>query len=210
MACVYIHRRADDGQIFYIGKGSRDDRATYFKKRNPYWQSVAAKHGVLVEIVARFDTDALACECEQELIAWYGRGNLANLTDGGEGSVAVVMSEETKSKLSRAASQPRSEAWIASMRAARAGGGNGGVVKAGDKLPESWVKNLSAAKVGDKNPMYGKSGLDHHGARLVLHAGYGYVFASVQDAADFFGMKMKKLHNQLSGHRPNKFNLEFA
>lgn len=210
MACVYVHRRADDGRIFYVGKGSREDRATYFKKRNPYWKAVAEKHGVVAEIVARFDTDALACECEQELIAWYGRDNLTNLTDGGEGSVAVVMSEETKVKLSKAASQPRSEAWIASIRAARAGGGNGGVVKTGDRLPESWVKSLSAAKIGDKNPMYGKRGLDHHGSRAVFLRKYGYVFESIQSAADFFGMNMKSLYNMLSGHRKNKTNLEFA
>lgn len=58
--------------------------------------------------------------------------------------------------------------------------------------------------------MHGKTGLDHPASRMVVHTGYGYVFASVKEAADFFGMKMKTLHNQLSGHRPNKFNLEFA
>lgn len=210
MACVYVHRRADDGRIFYVGKGSRDDRATYFKKRNPYWQAVAAKHGVVAEIVARFDTDALACECEQELIAWYGRDNLANLTDGGEGSVAVVMSEATKAKLSEAASRPRSDSWISSMRQARQGGGNGGVVKAGDTLPDQWVKNIAAAKVGDKNPMYGRRGLDHPNTRAVVLREYGYVFESIQSAADFFGMSMKSLYNMLSGHRKNKTNLEFA
>lgn len=210
MACVYVHRRADDGRIFYVGKGSRDDRATYFKKRNPYWQSVAAKHGVLVEIVARFDTDALACECEQELISWYGRNNLTNLTNGGEGSVAVVMSDATRAKLSELAKAPRTQAWVDSMRAARAGGGNGGVVKTGDRLPAWWREKIAATKVGVANPMHGKRGLDHPCSRAVVNVGYGYVFASVQEAADFFGVKMKTLHNQLSGHRPNKFNLEFA
>lgn len=205
MACVYVHRRADDGRVFYVGKGARDDRATYFKKRNPYWCAVASKHGVTVEIVARFETDALACECEQELIAWYGRENLTNLTDGGEGSVAVAVSAETRAKLSELAKAPRSDVWVKSMRAARLGGGNGGVVKHGDKLPDTWRSNIAAAKVGSRNPFYGKR---TPVSRKVI--GDGVEYASVSDAASAIGLKMKTLYNMLSGHRPNRTNLRFA
>jgi hypothetical protein len=210
MPCVYVHRRADDGRIFYVGKGSREDRASYLKKRNPYWQAVAAKHGVVIEIAAHFETDALACECERELIAWYGRDNLTNLTDGGEGSVGVVMTDETRAKLSVLARAPRSQAWVDSMRAARAGGGNGGVVKAGDKLPGWWKDRIAAAKVGELNPQHGKRGLYSTRSRAVANTGYGYVFASVSEAADFLGIKMKTLYNMLSGHRPNPYQLEFV
>lgn len=209
MACVYVHRRADDGRIFYVGKGSREDRASYLKKRNPYWQAVAAKHGVVIEVVATFETDALACECERELIAWYGRENLTNLTDGGEGSVGVVMSAATRAKLSALAKAPRSQAWIDSMRAARAGGGNGGVVKAGDTLPSAWKENIAAAKRGAKNPMHGRRGIDHPNTKAVLLHGYNQVFESISEAAEFLGMRMSQLHAHLTGiTKTNKTNME--
>lgn len=210
MACVYVHRRADDGRIFYVGKGSRNDRASFFSKRNPYWKAVAAKHGVVVEIVAYFETDMLACEFERELIAWYGRSKLTNLTDGGEGSVGVVMSEAAKKKLSVHAQKPRSDAWVQSIRKARAGGGNGGVVKTGDKLPASWVANLAAAKLGAKNPMFGITGALHRNSRKVRDAATGLTYDSVSIAATARGYKMKTLYNWLSGHSRNPTTLEFA
>ena len=68
----------------------------------------------------------------------------------------------------------------------------------------------AASKIGKLNPMHGKRGLEHPQSRCVVLHGYGLVFASVQEAADFFGLKMKSLYNKLSGHRPNDTNLEFA
>ena len=45
---VYQHRRADDGGIFYVGKG-KGKRAGERAKRNPFWKNIAAKHGVIAE-----------------------------------------------------------------------------------------------------------------------------------------------------------------
>lgn len=207
---VYVHRRADDGRVFYVGKGSYPGRANERSSRNPHWHAVANKHGLIVEVVLHFVTDALAQQCERDLIAWYGRKNLTNLTDGGDGCAGIVPSAEARAKLSAAAKGPRSDAWVRSMRAARKAGGNGGVVKAGDKLPEQWRKNLAAAKVGAKNPMHGKTGAAHPQSRRVRDAESGEVFDSVLIAATQRGHKMKTLYNWLSGHRPNPTTLEFA
>jgi hypothetical protein len=178
--------------------------------RNTYWKRVVAKHGFTAEVVARFDSDALSQQLERELIAWFGRENLTNLTDGGEGCAGIVMSPETRKKLSYHASKPRGDAWVSSIRESRKNGGNGGVVKPGDKLPESWRNNIAAKKVGKLNPMYGKTGAAHPNSRKVKDNQSGDIYDSVKIAAEALGFKMKTLYNWLSGHRPNPTSLEFA
>lgn len=207
---VYVHRRTDDGRIFYVGKGSHPDRATERSSRNRYWHAIVAKHGLTVEIVARFETDALSQQMERDLIAWYGRANLANLTDGGDGCAGIVPTAEARRKLSEHAKKPRSAAWVASIREARKGGGNGGVVKRGDKLPAEWCASIAATKRGKANPMHGRTGAAHPNSRKVRDRATGAVFDSVLQAADAKGCKMKTLYNWLSGHRPNPTTLEFA
>jgi NUMOD3 motif len=207
---VYVHRRADDGRVFYVGKGSHPHRSSDRSSRNPHWQRIVEKHGLAIEIVAKFETDQLAQQCERDLIAHYGRELLANLTDGGDGCAGINPTAQTRAKLSDAAKRPRSDAWVRSIRLARKAGGNGGVVRHGDKLSREWRDSLAAAKVGTLNPMYGKTGAAHHNSRRVKDAVTGEVFDSVLIAATVKGHKMKTLYNWLSGHRPNPTSLEFA
>jgi hypothetical protein len=206
---VYVHRRADDGRIFYVGKGSHPDRALSRDRRNRYWQAVVAKHGLAVEVVLHFETDALAQQCERDLIAWYGRKALTNLTDGGDGCAGIVPSQETRAKLAALAARPRTDAWVQSIRTARAGGGNGGVVKTGDKLPEAWRKNIAATKIGALNPMHGKTGAAHPNSRRVVDDN-GAEYPSVTAAARALGLRMQTLHNMLTGFRPNSTTMRFA
>lgn len=86
---VYVHRRASDGRIFYVGKGS-GNRARQPWMRNKWWKHTVGKHGLNVEIVAWFENEADAFALERDLIAWYGRDVLVNLTDGGEGATGYV------------------------------------------------------------------------------------------------------------------------
>lgn len=206
---VYVHRRASDGRIFYVGKGSHPDRARSRDGRNRHWRAIVAKHGLVVEVVQHFATDALAQQCERDLIAWYGRSVLANMTDGGDGCAGLVPSAETRAKLSALASRPRSEAWVQSMRAARAGGGNGGVVRRGDRLPPGWRAGIAAAKVGDRNPMHGRTGAAHPTSRRVVCES-GAEYPSVTAAARAAGLRMQTLHNMLTGFRPNSTTMRFA
>ena len=205
---VYVHRRADDGRIFYVGKGSHPDRAYERSSRNPHWHAVANKHGIDVEVVAHFAADDLAQQCEKDLIAWYGRNALVNMTDGGDGCAGIVMSEAARQKLSEHAKKPRSDAWVRSMRASRAGGGNGGVVKRGDRLPDEWRRSIAAAKVGGRNPMHGKTGAAHHGSKRVLDRATGIEYPSITAAARAAGLSMQGLANMLSGHRVNTSTME--
>jgi hypothetical protein len=221
---VYLHRRPDSGVVFYVGKGSfrkRCKRGVSFERahaphKNPFWQNiVSCVGGFDVEIVAMFATDADAQAHERALIALYGRrdrgtGTLVNVTDGGDGHAGIIVSNELRQKRRRNASQPRSEAWCAAIRKARHKGGNGGVVKKGDRLSESWRQAIAEGQRGPNNYMRGKRGALHPNARPVVNIETGERWPTVDAAATALGLKMKSLYNQLSGHRKNPTPLRFA
>lgn len=96
---TYVHTRADDGKAFYVGKG-RGGRATSTRSRNPRWHSTAKKHGVHVDIVARWASESDAFEHEKLLIACFrDMGHpLCNLTDGGDGISGYQHTEKTRAE----------------------------------------------------------------------------------------------------------------
>lgn len=102
---VYIHRKETDNEVFYVGRGKRSRYKS--TKRSSFWLKVARKHGCVVEIVAQGLHTHEAKLLELKLVEYYGRrnlgnGTLVNLTDGGDGAVNTVVSQETKYKLSLA------------------------------------------------------------------------------------------------------------
>ena len=83
---VYLHRRLDTNDVFYVGKGK--GRRAYEKfSRNRWWLAIVEKVGFTVEMVEinLFEHDAFLLEVET--IKFYkGCGyKLCNLTNGGEG-----------------------------------------------------------------------------------------------------------------------------
>lgn len=99
MAVVYRHLKPS-GEVFYIGIGKTLSRAYSKHNRNKYWKNLVSKYGYEVQILKQDISWGEACELEKILIYWYGRrdlilGTLVNMTDGGEGALGVVMSEET-------------------------------------------------------------------------------------------------------------------
>lgn len=110
MAYVYRHIRLDKNEVFYIGIGS-DNKGKYTRAFNKYksvrsdiWSKIVSKTSYEVEIVL----DDLSWEeaklKEREFIQLYGRknlnkGSLANLTDGGDGVLGYIMTQETKNKI---------------------------------------------------------------------------------------------------------------
>jgi hypothetical protein len=105
---VYQHRRNDTETVFYIGKGSGnrawDDHGSRYQNR--IWKG-CAKHGYTVEVVCDRLDEKHALHLEAMLIQFHGRknrgtGELANLTDGGEGGYGAVRSQETRDKIGRA------------------------------------------------------------------------------------------------------------
>ena len=99
---LYRHLKPN-GETFYIGVGN-NIRPYTKSDRNNFWWKVVKKYGYEIQILKRNLTKEEAYELEVILISWYGRrdlglGYLVNLTDGGDGSNNVVVSEETRDKI---------------------------------------------------------------------------------------------------------------
>lgn len=107
MAYVYRHIRLDKNEPFYIGIGSDDNykRANCKLGRNNMWNKIVNKTKYRVDIVLDNLSWEEACEKEIELISLYGRinkfnGFLSNLTDGGEGTLGILFTEDRRVNLS--------------------------------------------------------------------------------------------------------------
>lgn len=155
MPIVYRHIRLDNRKPFYIGIGINENRAYSNKGRNKYWQRIVEKSGYEVQIL--FDDISYddAKEKEKEFIALYGRKNnntgiLTNLTDGGEGTIGTIITEETRKRLSIAhkgnksrTGHKLSEETKLKMSIARTG-------KKSGAISDEHRKKLSMAKIGKK------------------------------------------------------------
>ena len=90
MAVVYLHRRNDTNEIFYIGIGKYKHRAVKKTNRNSCWHNIVNKYGFTKEILISDITWEEAIKQEIILIKKYGRkdlnkGSLVNQTNGGDG-----------------------------------------------------------------------------------------------------------------------------
>ena len=94
MAYVYLHRKETDNEVFYVGKGSHKNRAYRNDGRNEHWHRVVNKYGKTVEIFKDNIEENLAFYLEKFLILVYGKENLTNKTDGGEGACGFKHSKE--------------------------------------------------------------------------------------------------------------------
>lgn len=104
MAYIYKHIRKDTNEVFYIGIGSKKSRAYSMYRRNEFWKKNVNKTDYIVEIVEDNLSWQDASDREKYWIKFYGRrdlneGTLVNLTNGGEGSVGIIVSEQTKQKM---------------------------------------------------------------------------------------------------------------
>lgn len=99
---VYLHRRATDGRVFYVGKGTGYRSTKTTQSRSPHWRNIVKKHGFTVEYVIDDVQEWYAFELERELIAYYGREALCNLTDGGDGVSGMRHTAQSKAAIGRA------------------------------------------------------------------------------------------------------------
>lgn len=102
---VYRHIRDDTGDVFYIGIGLTPlfKRAYSKHSRNNYWKNIVKFTDYTVEILIENVDWSTACEKEIEFIKLYGRkdlklGTLVNMTDGGEGAIGYIFSDDVKKK----------------------------------------------------------------------------------------------------------------
>jgi hypothetical protein len=106
MAIVYEHLRNDTNEVFYVGIGIDKGRAFDKFNRNKYWYNIVNKIGYTVNIVYEDIEHDEAKKIEILLIEKYGRkdlglGNLVNMTDGGDGVLGLICSEETRHKIGK-------------------------------------------------------------------------------------------------------------
>ena len=98
---VYQHRKADSGEIFYIGKGM-GRRAYDSFHRSKYWKSIVAKHGLIVEFIKENITEPESLELEISIIELFRQKGLKiiNMTNGGDGTTGYTHTEEHKKRMS--------------------------------------------------------------------------------------------------------------
>lgn len=101
---VYLHKKATDGSVFYVGKG-KAKRAYSKGSRNKYWHHVVEKHGYVVEFVKVGLTEYEAFELEKEVINQLDSEKLTNLTMGGHTTSGFNHTEETRKNQSEIAKQ---------------------------------------------------------------------------------------------------------
>ena len=137
---VYIHRRKDNGEIFYVGKG-KNNRLLSTSGRNKYWIFTATKCGCIAEIL--FDNlsekDSFQIEKDVILELKYFGATLTNLTNGGEGLSGFKQSDSHINKLVQ--SRKNSYLWklgISRMKEKLTG----------RKLPEDVKEKISKSNTG--------------------------------------------------------------
>jgi len=104
MAVVYLHRRKDTNEVFYVGVGKTIARSKSKSSRNPHWHHIVNKFGYTIQVIQKKLTWQQACKEEIRLIKFYGRkdlnlGTLVNMTDGGEGTINKIITDETRKKM---------------------------------------------------------------------------------------------------------------
>jgi len=110
---LYRHIRLDTNEVFYVGIGKKPKDYTTIKSeykrafngydRKALWKNIINKTDYEVEIVFESDDYDFIKQKEIEFIALYGRrdkglGNLVNHTDGGEGTVGYIRTEEQRKR----------------------------------------------------------------------------------------------------------------
>jgi hypothetical protein len=115
---TYAHFTADTKELFYIGKGSHK-RAWDKSHRNTYWKRKERKQGLIVEVLAYWETEDECFEHEKFLITTFKEKGLAvcNLTNGGEGLCGHVFSDSHKKLIGAAhKGKKKTEEQVAKMR----------------------------------------------------------------------------------------------
>jgi hypothetical protein len=143
MAIVYLHKRKDNNEIFYVGIGKSEKRAYSKINRNKHWNNIVNKYGYIIEITHKDICWEEACSIEKYLISFWrenSKYNICNLTDGGDGTLNLAQ-EVLKNR-----NQTIKNAW-------------------NDERKKKYSLMLS----GENNPFYGKKHSTHTREKMSLN-----------------------------------------
>lgn len=185
MAIVYLHRKKDIQDpflnVFYVGIGKSEKRAYQtWNRNNKHWQNIVKKHGYNIEITHTDISWEEACSIEKYLIAFYGRcdkkeGLLCNLTDGGDGTIGVITTEENRKRKSENVKGSKNPMY--------------GVRLSGEKNP-MYGKSGSLAPTSRKIAQYNFNG------ELIA------VYGSIREAGRKTGVDARRISDYCKNKRP--------
>jgi hypothetical protein len=158
---VYEHWRPDKDICFYVGKGI-ESRVRTKKRRNRHHRDIcnylsSIGTSLEVRIIGIFKSEAEALKMEVERISFWRRNGvkLANVTNGGDGTVGFKHSAVSKERMSRASTgRPGVKSMLGKKHTPEA------IKKISDhnkgriKSPETREK-LSISKKGKPSPFFG-------------------------------------------------------
>lgn len=214
---LYRHIRLDTGEPFYVGVGTKNKRrhnnieAEYHRAyvktgKKQIWKNIVNKTDYEVEILLESDDYDFIKQKEIEFVALYGRinlntGILANLTDGGEGTLGRVVSEREK-EICRATARK---------------------TFTGKPQSEEHKRKRFLYMCGENNPNYGKetteeikqklrdalSGENCYASKRIEHEETGEIYFSIKNAAEMCGYNYSTLRAYLNGSLVNKTKLRY-
>ena len=202
MSIVYRHRRLDTFEVFYIGIGKTEKRAYSKKSRNKWWKNIILKTEYSVEIIIEDVSWKEAQEVEVLLISEYGRrdlglGNLVNLTNGGEGTQGIIVSDKTKQNMSISATgRKHSEESKEKNRIASSN------VSEETKL-KRYLKNKGLKRTPEQCKRISESKMN----TLLLDVVNGIYYKSMSEVCRIFGYSRKGIIRKLDNIEKNDTNL---
>ena len=202
---VYLHLRESDGKPFYVGKGC-GKRAFNFSGRSQYWNRVSSKHGCTVKILFDNLTEDVAFELEKEIIHTLRNDGykLCNLTDGGEGTSGIIVSEETRKKIGAIhKGVPKKPEAIAKTRSAHIGK----IISEDTRLKMSLVqigkKHTKETKMKMSNTHYKNPPHSDENVYTFLHKSGEVFIGNRIELCRKYGLKPTQIKN-LFATKPNK------
>jgi len=211
--CVYQHIRLDTKEVFYIGIGI-PSRPFNKVNRSKLWKRVVAKAGYEIEVIINNVSWSEAIDIEKYLIKFYGRrdlglGNLINMTDGGDGRVNQIVSEETRDKLSKAKiGKLATEETKVNMSISHLGKKNSEESKI--KVSNS-LKGHTGWNTGFKHSEESKLKMQDkpNYCKRIIDEATGIIYKSIAEVSRIFKIKYTTLKAWLEGRVVNKSTFKF-
>jgi hypothetical protein len=194
---VYVHKRADTNQVFYVGKG-KGKRAFQVARKSSDWKRVVSSYGYRAEFLVSGIDEEFAFFAEQEAIDVYRKRGapLTNITDGGRGVKGLKHKEETKRLISTKSAENNPRYWL------------------GKKMSDTHRQKLSESHKGKLQTEEQRRKTSetlranpHKNKKPVICTNTGVEYPSATRAAEILGVKRRTLAAMLSGQSPNRTTL---